>query len=205
MVKLFQINVNCRFSYISPLIWPLPPHIVKPPFPFKGRFEIYLLFAFFERLLWRPRSWTLLPKKQKWPRCKIRGKRGGKNLQQFYSPPRRASGWQAKWLQFANSDISLSHLKNGDLYPVLQCFYFAILSSRTKLDTVFDVFLNLQEMLLNMYYVCPRRGICQKLILCQKKGKPYQYAIMHPSGVYVYKPYLHGFKLEMFVRGILRG
>lgn len=30
--------------------------------------------------------------------------------------------------------------KKTDLYPVLQCFYFAILSSRTKLDTVFDVF-----------------------------------------------------------------
>ena len=66
--------------------------------------------------------------------------------------------------------------KKTDLYPVLQCFYFAILSSRTKLDTVFDVFLNLQEMLLNMYYVLCTREICQKLYprvltLCQKKEK----------------------------------
>ena len=97
--------------------------------------------------------------------------------------------------------------KKTDLYPVLQCFYFAILSSRTKLDTVFDVFLNLQEMLLNMYYVLCRREICQKLYprvltLCQKKKrKPYKYAPLQG----VYKPYLHGFKYEMFVCGILRG
>ena len=103
MVKVFHINVNCRFSN-------------------KERFEIHLFFAFSERLLWRPRSWTLLPKTQKWPRCKIRGKRGGKNLQQFYSTPRRASGWQAKWLQFANSDIPLPHLKKMIYIPCCNVF-----------------------------------------------------------------------------------
>ena len=92
--------------------------------------------------------------------------------------------------------------KKTDLYPVLQCFYFAILSSRTKLDTVFDVFLNLQEMLLNMYYVLCRREICQKLYprvltLCQKKRK--SLTNTHPSRVYINHTYMGSNKKCLFV------
>ena len=71
--------------------------------------------------------------------------------------------------------------KKTDLYPVLQCFYFAVLSSRTKLDTVFDVFFEFARDAVKYVLCMPQTWNLSKAVpsgvdTLSKKGKPYQYA-----------------------------